>query len=119
MTSSARIRALAMPIYDWQSSSPREPRSRSTSRAASNAMRSGESWRGRKPRGSAPRRGVTTITRRGGAGTAVIEDDGRGFDPAAAREDRLGLLGMRERVELLEGKLTVESSPETGTTLVA
>src|ERR671937_852009 len=59
------------------------------------------------------------LMRRGGAATAVIEDDGRGFDPASAREDGLGLLGMRERVALLEGKLTVESSPETGTTLVA
>src|ERR671935_3070744 len=59
------------------------------------------------------------LMRRGGAATAVIEDDGRGFDPAAVQEDGLGLLGMRERVALLEGKLTVESSPETGTTLVA
>src|ERR671934_1342275 len=59
------------------------------------------------------------LMRRGGAATAVIEDDGRGFDPATVREDGLGLLGMRERVALLEGKLTVESSPETGTTLVA
>jgi signal transduction histidine kinase len=59
------------------------------------------------------------LMRRGGAATAVIEDDGRGFDPATAREDGLGLLGMRERVALLEGKLTVESSPETGTTVVA
>jgi signal transduction histidine kinase len=59
------------------------------------------------------------LIRRGGAATVVIEDDGRGFDPALAREDGLGLLGMRERVALLEGKLTVESSPEAGTTLVA
>jgi signal transduction histidine kinase len=59
------------------------------------------------------------LMRRGGAATVVIEDDGRGFDPAAVREDGLGLLGMRERVALLEGKLTVESSPEAGTTLVA
>ena len=59
------------------------------------------------------------LTRRGGAAAAVIEDDGRGFDPAAVQEDGLGVLGMRERVALLEGKLTVESSPETGTTLVA
>src|SRR5919198_662584 len=59
------------------------------------------------------------LMRRGGAATAVIEDDGRGFDPGTVREDGLGLLGMRERVELLEGKLTVESSPESGTTLVA
>ena len=59
------------------------------------------------------------LMRRGGAATAVIEDDGRGFDPTAVREDGLGLLGMRERVALLEGKLTVESSPDAGTTLVA
>jgi signal transduction histidine kinase len=59
------------------------------------------------------------LMRRGGAATAVIEDDGRGFDPAVVGEDGLGLLGMRERVALLEGKLTVESSPEAGTTLVA
>jgi signal transduction histidine kinase len=59
------------------------------------------------------------LTRRGGAAAAVIEDDGGGFDPAAVRHDGLGLLGMSERVALLEGKLTVESSPEAGTTLVA
>src|ERR671936_787308 len=59
------------------------------------------------------------LMRRGGAATAVIEDDGRGFDPATVREDGLGLLGMRERVAIREGTLTVESSPETGTTLVA
>src|SRR5919202_2070882 len=59
------------------------------------------------------------LMRRGGAATVVIEDDGRSFDTAAVREDGLGLLGMRERVALLEGKLTVESSPEAGTTLVA
>ena len=50
---------------------------------------------------------------------AVIEDDGAGFDPAGAREDALGLAGMRERVELLGGRLRVESSSGAGTTLVA
>jgi signal transduction histidine kinase len=59
------------------------------------------------------------LMRRGGAATAVVEDDGRGFDPTTVREDGLGLLGMRERVALLEGKLTVESSADAGTTLVA
>jgi signal transduction histidine kinase len=59
------------------------------------------------------------VTRRGATAAAVIEDDGRGFDPAAARQDGLGLLGMGERIALLEGKLTVESSPGSGTTLVA
>ena len=35
----------------------------------------------------------------------MIEDDGRGFDPGVASGDGLGLLGMRERVELLDGTL--------------
>jgi signal transduction histidine kinase len=58
------------------------------------------------------------LVRRDGTATAVIEDDGRGFDPDAAGGDGLGLLGMRERVELLDGRLKVESSPSAGTTLV-
>jgi len=49
---------------------------------------------------------------------AVIEDDGRGFDPAGKTGDgHLGLVGMRERAELLDGKLTIESSPESGTSV--
>jgi signal transduction histidine kinase len=50
-----------------------------------------------------------------------IEDDGRGFDPAevARRPGRphFGLLGMKERVELLGGKLVVDSAPGRGTRL--
>jgi signal transduction histidine kinase len=57
------------------------------------------------------------LVRRGDNATVVIEDDGEGFDPDAAREDGLGLLGMRERVALLDGRLTVESSADAGTTL--
>jgi two-component system, NarL family, sensor histidine kinase DevS len=51
--------------------------------------------------------------------TAVVEDDGRGFAPEAARENALGLVGMRERLALLDGTLTVESAPGAGTALVA
>jgi len=50
--------------------------------------------------------------------TTVIEDDGRGFDPTSTREDGLGLLGMRERVALHDGRLQLEASPGAGTTLV-
>jgi signal transduction histidine kinase len=57
------------------------------------------------------------VTRKGGALTAVVEDDGRGFD-ATERGDGFGLEGMRERVALLDGRLAVESG-EAGTTLVA
>jgi signal transduction histidine kinase len=58
------------------------------------------------------------LVRRKSAVTAVIEDDGRGFDPTNTREDGLGLLGMRERVELHDGQLKIEASTGAGTTLV-
>ncbi len=48
----------------------------------------------------------------------MIEDDGIGFNPVPlANETRLGLFGMRERVEMLGGKLIIESSPGKGTTI--
>ena len=58
------------------------------------------------------------LVRREGSVTAVIEDDGRGFDPGNTREDRLGLLGMRERAELHDGRLKIEAAEGSGTTLV-
>jgi signal transduction histidine kinase len=56
------------------------------------------------------------LTRRDGSVSAVIEDDGRGFT-AGSGGDGLGLLGMRERIALVGGRLEVESSPGSGTTL--
>jgi signal transduction histidine kinase len=49
----------------------------------------------------------------------VVHDDGKGFDPLAARQDGLGLVGMRERVALLGGRFAVESSVGAGTMLRA
>jgi signal transduction histidine kinase len=62
------------------------------------------------------------LQRRRDAVVLVIEDDGEGFDVAqvmasAERRERLGLYGMEERASLVDGHLTVESSPETGTTI--
>jgi signal transduction histidine kinase len=57
------------------------------------------------------------LTRRDGSVSAVIEDDGRGFAEEQGSENGLGLLGMRERVALVDGRLSVESSPGAGTTL--
>jgi signal transduction histidine kinase len=48
---------------------------------------------------------------------AVIEDDGRGFKPAE-EAGGIGLIGMRERVALVGGRLEVESSAGSGTTIV-
>ena len=59
------------------------------------------------------------LIRKPGAVAAVIEDDGQGFDPETIREGGVGLLGMRERVGLLDGRLQIESSKGGGTTLVA
>jgi len=51
--------------------------------------------------------------------TIVIKDDGRGFDVARASEKgRYGLLGMRERVELFNGELTIKSRLGHGTQVI-
>ncbi|HSB37712.1 MAG TPA: GAF domain-containing sensor histidine kinase [Gaiellaceae bacterium] len=57
------------------------------------------------------------LTRANGRIKAVIEDDGKGFDPEAGSGDGIGLIGMRERIELLDGTLAVESSETSGTTV--
>ncbi len=59
------------------------------------------------------------LERRDGHLLAVVEDDGTGFDlRQAAASGRLGLIGMRERAEMLGGTLTVETAPGAGTTVV-
>jgi signal transduction histidine kinase len=55
---------------------------------------------------------------------AEVVDDGRGFEVEpmlvqAARAGRLGLVGMSERVRLLEGRLEVESKPGGPTRIAA
>jgi signal transduction histidine kinase len=59
------------------------------------------------------------LTRKGDAVSVVVEDDGVGFEAARARSEGLGLVGMRERVALLGGRLAIESRPGAGTTFVA
>lgn len=79
---------------------------------------------------------ITNIVRHAGAETVLvqaslgpsevrveIEDDGAGFDPGAVAEPQesgrgLGLLGMRERIDLVGGVTTIESSPGSGTRVV-
>lgn len=53
---------------------------------------------------------------------AIVEDNGQGFDAEALfnapeATGGLGLLGMQERVALVGGTLTIESTPGSGTTL--
>jgi len=62
------------------------------------------------------------VGRSGGHAIAVVEDNGRGFDPdardAPGRPGGLGLAGIRERVNVLGGRLEIESSPGGGTTVL-
>jgi signal transduction histidine kinase len=68
----------------------------------------------------ASRVGVDIHQRNGGA-CMEIKDDGRSFEVErrmhAAGSKRLGLLGMRERVEMVGGTFCVESAPGQGTTV--
>jgi signal transduction histidine kinase len=58
------------------------------------------------------------IEKHGETVRAIVEDDGVGFDVSTNQGERhLGLLGMRERAELLGGTLTIESTPERGTSV--
>ena len=45
----------------------------------------------------------------------VVRDNGVGFDTKVKKEGSFGLLGMRERVELLMGELKIDSSIGNGT----
>src|SRR5436190_10802271 len=60
-----------------------------------------------------------SIAPRGSTVAAVIEDDGAGFDQRAVRGEGVGLLGMRERLSFVDGRLEIESRPGAGTTIVA
>jgi NarL family two-component system sensor histidine kinase YdfH len=48
----------------------------------------------------------------------TIYDNGQGFDPDQIPAGHYGLIGLRERARLAEGKLTIESQPQQGTTLI-
>jgi len=72
---------------------------------------------------------LTNAAKHGGAGhvavavveenahlTVSVRDDGSGFDPGAITTG-FGLAGMRERVELLDGELSLASAAGDGTTV--
>jgi signal transduction histidine kinase len=47
-----------------------------------------------------------------------VRDDGIGFDATASYPGHLGLHTMRERVAKLHGQITIDSHPDTGTSVV-
>jgi len=54
-----------------------------------------------------------------GVGTLRVSDDGVGFDAGrGVRDSAYGLVGMRERADTIGGRLTIESTPGIGTTIV-
>jgi two-component system sensor histidine kinase UhpB len=67
------------------------------------------------------------LERRGQFLRVIIEDNGQGFDPAEVPADsatlaseslpRLGLSGIRERLSLVGGTMSIESTRGVGTTL--
>jgi signal transduction histidine kinase len=62
------------------------------------------------------------LERHDDAVVVIVEDDGVGFEAealTARRVGHLGLLGMQERVALVGGTLTIESSAGNGTTVFA
>ena len=76
---------------------------------------------------------LNNVTRHSGASAAsvtlrkmdeglllAVRDDGVGFDPLNPKRRRsLGLASMRERVELVDGSLDIESAPGRGTEVIA
>jgi signal transduction histidine kinase len=55
-------------------------------------------------------------TQHDGCLIVVVEDDGEGFDVAeSGRSGGLGIVGMRERTQMLGGRLAIETSPGQGT----
>jgi signal transduction histidine kinase len=58
------------------------------------------------------------IVEDGSTVTVAVSDDGGGFDPERA-DGGFGLVGMRERVELVEGRLLIDSTHGKGTVIRA
>lgn len=45
----------------------------------------------------------------------IIKDDGKGFEPSEKKEGSFGLIGMKERVNMLKGELNIQSKMNRGT----
>ena len=48
----------------------------------------------------------------------VVKDNGKGFDTNEKREQSFGIIGMTERVDLLEGKIEIHSVINSGTVVI-
>jgi len=59
-----------------------------------------------------------SLQRQSGAYVLTVCDDGLGFDPAKIGIKSLGIQGMRERAQLLDGQLDLRTRPGEGTSIV-
>ncbi|MBS4208272.1 sensor histidine kinase [Bacillus sp. FJAT-50079] len=48
----------------------------------------------------------------------LIRDDGKGFDPMENKNDSFGIIGMKERVSILEGEMKIMSNLGYGTSII-
>ncbi|MDT8858798.1 histidine kinase [Alkalihalobacillus sp. MEB130] len=48
----------------------------------------------------------------------IIKDDGKGFDPSQKKEGSFGLIGMKERVNMLKGEMKIQSKVNVGTVVI-
>ncbi|KOS60751.1 sensor histidine kinase [Lysinibacillus agricola] len=48
----------------------------------------------------------------------VVKDDGKGFDPQVVKDHSFGILGMKERIEILDGTISITSEINRGTTVL-
>jgi len=51
--------------------------------------------------------------------TLIVSDNGCGFDPNVPNSNTLGLSGMKQRLSEVGGSLRIESTPSTGTKVIA
>ena len=59
---------------------------------------------------------VVTVERTGDSVVLSVQDNGRGFSTSAPRKPQsLGLMGLRERAQLLKGDFSLKSEPGQGT----
>jgi two-component system, NarL family, sensor histidine kinase YdfH len=50
--------------------------------------------------------------------SVTVQDDGGGFEPSAIPSGHYGILGIQERVRLVNGSFQIKSEPDRGTTLI-
>ena len=69
---------------------------------------------------SGVKRAEVQVVERSNEVRLTVRDSGRGFDlEAATQGSGLGLISMKERVQLLNGHLSIESKPMNGTSIHA